>query len=235
MTREPILIVDDTPLNLKLIRLLLTHEGYETRLAESAEEALEALAGFRPCLILADIQLPGMDGLEMTRRIKRDERTREIPVIALTALASPGDEQRAIDAGCDGYITKPIDTRTLCSCIRGFLGDPVGDASSVARAESPHALPQEEMEPLRRRFLEEGLDRARRLSADLDGYFRPEEACKTAHEWVGTAGLLGFHGISRLARELEGVLGERPLDTGQLRNWLTALVAEFSRPAETAG
>ncbi len=89
--------------------------------AASAEEALELLQSYHPRLILADIQLPGIDGLEMTRRIKKDERTRDIAVVALTAFAMKGDEQKAIDAGCDGYITKPIDTRTLGGRIRQLL------------------------------------------------------------------------------------------------------------------
>src|ERR1039457_6467223 len=111
MAAEPILIVDDTPVNLKLTRILLVNEGYAVLTASSGEEALELLRSYHPRLILADIQLPGMDGLEMTRRIKQDERTRGIAVVALTAFAMKGDEQKAMDAGCDGYITKPIDTQ----------------------------------------------------------------------------------------------------------------------------
>jgi len=235
MVREPILIVDDSPLNLKLIDLLLTHEGYETRTAASAEEALEALAACHPCLVLADIQLPGMDGLELARRIKRDERTRGIPVVALTAFAGPNDEQKALEAGCDAYITMPIDTRTFCARLRGFLEGAAGEAPSAAPPPAPRALPKAELEPLRRRFLQEGLDCARQLLADVDGCFRPDQAGKAAHQWVGTAGMLGFTTISKLARELEGVLAERPLDNAQLRESCEALVAEFTSPSEAAG
>src|SRR3569832_1072122 len=103
MAGETILIVDDTPVNLKLTRNLLVNEGYKVLTAASAEEALALLRGYRPQLILADIQLPGIDGLEMTRRIKRDPSTSEIIVVALTAFAMKGDEQRAIEAGCDAY------------------------------------------------------------------------------------------------------------------------------------
>src|SRR3954454_24299426 len=123
MPGEPILIVDDTPVNLKLTRILLEHEGYEVRTASSAEEALELLKSFRPRLVLADIQMPGVDGLEMTRRIKKDPRNRDMLVVALTALAMKGDEERAIAAGCDGYITKPIYTRALGQRIREYLND----------------------------------------------------------------------------------------------------------------
>src|SRR4051794_39559300 len=121
MAGEPILIVDDTPVNLKLTRILLVNEGYTVLTAASAEEALELLRSHHPGLILADIQLPGMDGLEMTRRIKGDPATRDIRVVALTAFAMNGDEEKALDAGCDGYITKPIETRTLGERIRKYL------------------------------------------------------------------------------------------------------------------
>src|SRR5262245_57842518 len=104
MPGEPILIVDDTPVNLKLTRILLVNEGYEVLTAASAEEALEVLSGFHPDLVLADIQLPGIDGLELTRRIKQNAQTRDITVVALTAFTAQGDEQKALDAGCDGYI-----------------------------------------------------------------------------------------------------------------------------------
>ena len=121
MAGESVLIVDDTPVNLKLTRILLVNEGYKVLTAPSAEDALELLRSCHPDLVLADIQLPGMDGLELTRRIKGAESTRDITVVALTAFAMKGDEQKAIDAGCDGYITKPIDTRSLGDRIRGYL------------------------------------------------------------------------------------------------------------------
>ncbi len=121
MTGEPILIVDDNPTNLKLLRVLLQGEGYDVRTATDAEEALEALKAFHPRLILMDIQLPGMDGLELTRRLKSDARTRGIIIAALTAFAMKGDEQKALDAGCDGYIAKPVDTRTLPRLVAEYL------------------------------------------------------------------------------------------------------------------
>src|SRR3954465_10809356 len=121
MAGEPIMIVDDTPVNLKLTRILLLNEGYKVIKGAGGGEALALLRGFRPQLILADIQLPGIDGLEMTRRIKQDPATRDIMVVALTAFAMKGDEQKAIEAGCDAYITKPVDTRTLGQRIRTLL------------------------------------------------------------------------------------------------------------------
>jgi two-component system, cell cycle response regulator DivK len=117
----PILIVDDNPANLKLVKVLLAGEGYDVRTAIDAEEALEILRTFRPQLILMDLQLPGMDGLQLSRRIKQDPSTKAMLVVALTAYAMKGDEQRALEAGCDGYIAKPIDTRTLPGLIARYL------------------------------------------------------------------------------------------------------------------
>jgi two-component system cell cycle response regulator DivK len=118
---EPILIVDDNAVNLKLVRVLLAKEGYETRTASDANEALSILQTFTPRLILMDIQLPGMDGLQLTKQLKADERTRNIVIVALTAYAMKGDEEKSKAAGCDGYITKPIDTRTMPATLRAFL------------------------------------------------------------------------------------------------------------------
>jgi len=121
MPGEPILIVDDNPVNLKLARVLLTSEGYAVRTAQDAAEALALLAAFRPRLILMDIQLPGMDGLELTRRLKADPATRDILILAMTAYAMKGDDEKALAAGCDGYVTKPIDTRAVPSAIAAYL------------------------------------------------------------------------------------------------------------------
>lgn len=121
MPGEPILIVDDNPINLKVVRLLLTMEGYGVRTATDAEEALSVLQAFHPRLILMDLQLPGLDGLELTRRLKADPATADILILALTASAMKGDEQKAKAAGCDGYITKPIDTRTLPGVVSATL------------------------------------------------------------------------------------------------------------------
>lgn len=128
MAGEPILIVDDNATNLKLARVLLAGEGYEVRTAVDAAEALTVLESFRPRLILMDLQMPGMDGLELTRHLKADPAMRGVIVLALTAYAMRGDEERARAAGCDGYLTKPIDTRTFPRVIAAHLdGHPPRD------------------------------------------------------------------------------------------------------------
>jgi len=121
LTGEPILAVDDTPANLKLVRVLLTQRGYEVRTAADAVEALALLETFQPRLILMDIQLPGMDGLALTRQLKASLATSNIVVVALTSYAMKGDAERAYAAGCDGYIAKPIDTRTFADVIARHL------------------------------------------------------------------------------------------------------------------
>jgi CheY-like chemotaxis protein len=123
---ESILIVDDNPANLKLVRFVLVREGYDVRTAADAEEALGALEDCAPRLILMDLQLPGMDGLELTRRLKSNPATRNILVLALTAYAMKGDEDKALAAGCDAYLAKPIDTRTLPGVIASLLGSTSG-------------------------------------------------------------------------------------------------------------
>lgn len=108
-----ILVVDDNPTNLKLACDVLECAEFDVLRAEDAEQALLAIQQTPPDLILMDLALPGMDGLTLTRRLKSARETRHICIIALTAFAMKGDDQKAFEAGCDGYITKPIDTRNL--------------------------------------------------------------------------------------------------------------------------
>ena len=121
-----ILVVDDNPTNAKLVRAVLLPCGYEVRTAIDAATTMAEVAAARPHLILMDVQLPGIDGLEVTRRLKADPATAAIPVLAVTAYAMRGDEERALAAGCDGYMTKPIDSHALRARVRELLG---GDAT----------------------------------------------------------------------------------------------------------
>lgn len=121
MKEGPILVVEDNPVNLKLLKLLLTVEGFDVRVATDAEQALDVLRDIKPSLILMDIQLPGMDGMELTRLIRADESMRDIIIVAITAYAMKGDEEKARSAGFDGYVLKPIDTRSLPRTVAEFL------------------------------------------------------------------------------------------------------------------
>lgn len=117
-----ILVVDDSALNLKLACRLLEHAGYEVRQAEDAETALAMIQAEQPSLLLLDLQLPQMDGLELARLLRADEKTRNFPIVALTAHAMKGDAAAAYAAGCEGYLTKPIDTRKFPIQVAEYLG-----------------------------------------------------------------------------------------------------------------
>lgn len=103
-----ILVVDDNPANLKLMKFLLTSRGYDVRTAEDAEQARAELNRSLPELVLMDVQLPGTDGLTLTRELRQNPRTQHLVILAVTAYAMKGDEDRALQAGVDGYLTKPI-------------------------------------------------------------------------------------------------------------------------------
>jgi two-component system cell cycle response regulator DivK len=116
-----ILVIEDNPANMTLATFLLESAGYTVLSATDAETGLTLARDEHPNLILMDIQLPGMDGLEATARLKRDDATRAIPVIALTALAMKGDEERIRAAGCDGYIAKPMRYQEFLATITNQL------------------------------------------------------------------------------------------------------------------
>ena len=117
---KTILVVEDNELNLKLVKTLLEFDGYDVLAAVDAENGIQIARKHHPDLILMDIQLPGMDGLAATRIIKNDPVLGQTPVVALTSFAMQGDEEKALGAGCDGYITKPIDTREFCNRIAKY-------------------------------------------------------------------------------------------------------------------
>jgi CheY-like chemotaxis protein len=126
-----ILVVDDNDGGLLLASAVLEREGFRVDSAGSAEEVLERLNARLPDLILMDVQLPGQDGLSLTRQLKADLATAGIPIVALTAHAMASDRDEALSAGCAGYISKPIDTRTLGDLVRGFITAAAGRSSRV--------------------------------------------------------------------------------------------------------
>ena len=121
MAAEKILVIEDNKMNQILIKDLLKLEGFEVAVAENAESGIQLARELLPHLILMDIQLPGMDGLSATKIITTDPNLQSIPVVALTSYAMRGDEEKARQAGCCGYITKPIDTRSFGDTIAGYL------------------------------------------------------------------------------------------------------------------
>ena len=116
-----ILVIEDQEDNRKIVRDLLTASGYELVEATTGEEGLDRAESERPDLILMDIQLPGIDGYEVTRRIKANPGLRHIPIIVVTSYALSGDDKKAFAAGCDGYVTKPFSPRLLLAKIREYL------------------------------------------------------------------------------------------------------------------
>ncbi len=120
---KTVLIVEDNELNMKLFRDLLEAHGYQTLQTRNGIEALSLARDHRPDLILMDIQLPEVSGLDVTKWLKEDDQLRDIPVIAVTAFAMKGDEERIREGGCEAYISKPITVSMFLDTIRQFIGD----------------------------------------------------------------------------------------------------------------
>lgn len=121
MGKDIALIVDDNEVNRKLLGYVLEAGGFEVRMAGNADEALRVLATARPHVVLMDIQLPGTSGLDLTRGLKADPALRDIVIIAVTSYAMTGDEQKALAAGCDGYLSKPIDVTTFVHDVQDMI------------------------------------------------------------------------------------------------------------------
>jgi two-component system, cell cycle response regulator DivK len=121
LTAKKILLVEDNAANMTLATFLLQSAGYEVISATDAETGIGLARTQSPALILMDIQLPGIDGLQATAQLRAHESTRDIPVVALTALAMKGDEARILAAGCDGYIAKPLDYKSFLATVADYL------------------------------------------------------------------------------------------------------------------
>ena len=122
MAHGTILVVEDNPLNRELVVDLLEGAGYTVLQAEGGVRLLERVKAAQPGLILLDLQLPGLDGVTLARQLKANPATREIPVLAMTAYARLEDQERAMEAGCDGYLRKPLDTQGFLQAVARHLG-----------------------------------------------------------------------------------------------------------------
>ena len=116
-----VLVVDDNALNIELVVFVLSDDGFTVASATDAADAQRQIPVFRPDLILMDIQMPGVDGLELTRRLKANPATRHIFIVAFTAYAMKGDEAKLLAGGCDGYLSKPIDVASFAATLRNFI------------------------------------------------------------------------------------------------------------------
>jgi DNA-binding response OmpR family regulator len=231
---EPILIVDDTPVNRKLTQRVLAGAGYDVRTVENAETALNLLPQLQPRLVLTDLRLPGMDGLALARRIKQDPLTRKTVVIALTGCTSAEDRRQALEAGCDDYLIKPIDTRAFPGLIEAHLARVAQDVAAAPAAAqfTPGDLPAWAAE-LCRYLLREGFVRTQEILAG--GVAAAEtDLRRSSHLWAGLATTLGYPAIAVLARRLEDLL-RRPDGAGNpeveqvVRN-LSAVFAQVPVP-----
>ena len=139
MSPPRILVVDDNPLNIIIAEVVLLAEQFTVETAADGSEALQKVASFHPDLILMDIQMPGQDGLEVTRILKADPATRHIRVVAFTAFAMRGDEAKMRAAGCDGYLSKPIDVRTFGAQVQACLAAPEGAPWRAPITDAPRS------------------------------------------------------------------------------------------------
>jgi two-component system cell cycle response regulator DivK len=212
---RPVLLIDDNPQNLRLAGFLLKSAGFRVQGAGSAEEALDLLETERFSLILVDIQLPGMDGLELTRRIRATPRWADLTVVALTACAMLGDEERMIAAGCDAYIGKPIESRTFAGQVSRYM-DPNAAGQEVEpdalanleRSRKPEVLlrPEvlvKELLLLKNEFLTETRREARALLSMPDIDLGEEPTFRALHRWAGVGRSIGLAPVTDLAREAE--------------------------------
>lgn len=233
MARERVLLIDDNAVTLRLTRALLELESYEIATASSAEAALETIGEFRPQLVLTDVRLTGMDGLELTRRLRSTAEWRSIPIIAITGLNEPEDEREALSAGCNAWLSKPVQSQVLRSIVRQHL-------NSQARVSAEPEVVQNLIDTLRVDFLKAGAERCRRLLAmlpvvaperSLAPLFHYRELHKALHDWAGAGGTFGMPRITEKAREAETLL-KQPVEqvAMALRRAMESLLEQFTYP-----
>jgi DNA-binding response OmpR family regulator len=208
-----ILVVEDHPMQSKLVSFLLEEAGHTVRTAESAEKALELLQSFRPDLILMDLELPGKDGLELTRELRLHAVHGVTAIVALTAYGDPVHLASAREAGCDGSIAKPIDPTTFAHQVQRHLAG-LQESAPDARCDSGDVLAQ-----ARNDFLAEGLEQCGAILKALDA--DPDRAIQTLwrvlHRWASLGATLGFPGIPGQARKLEALFIPENLPLNEIR------------------
>jgi DNA-binding response OmpR family regulator len=243
MPNETILLVDDIPANLRLTAIALRSEGFRVLLASSAEQAMTMLQTLRPDALLVDIQLPGINGLELAHTVKQDPRTKDMVVVALTAFGSRDYELSAAAVGCDGFLTKPIDTRAIGERIRRCLyNNRHPRQSSEPPAPGVNAPPQgspcldglgPDVDSLRHTFLTGGIRKCRLMLASLEHGLDRNQANMLADQWIGAAIALGYAGISSKALFLKDAIQTAQYDRYQVRDALLNLGSAFAEPPES--
>ena len=239
MAGETILIVEDVPESLKFTAGVLRGAGYKVHIASTAEQAMSTLRFLQPRMVLVDFLLPGMSGLELTAKIRQDNRLQNTLVVALTACSTADDEIKAQQAGCAAYLTKPISGTELASRVHDLIeygGSPSGENGhgngTKQDGENPlRGLPDEELAELRDSFLRGGKGVSRQILLGLDDGFDDLKTLRTVHQWIGTAGLLDFPNVAHRARDVEHILRMPPWTASRLRGPLTNLARAFYHPA----
>jgi DNA-binding response OmpR family regulator len=208
-----ILVVEHDATQSKLARFVLEEAGHQVQLAESAEEALEVLQTFHPDLILTDLQLPGKDGLELTRALRLDPIYARTPIIALTAYSNSSDLAKARESGCNGNISKPIDTAAFARQVRSHFG--TAGAYAFVPSDGGDLLAD-----MRNRFLAEGLDDCGTVLRDIKALKSIsggviDKVLRVLHRWASVGGTLGFPEIANQARRTEALITSLNLDYEQ--------------------
>jgi len=229
VSTKSILIVDDERMNIQLLRVLLSGEGYDLRAAVDADEALNVLTNFKPNLILMDIQLPGTSGLELTKQLRANPEMDDARIVALTAYGGKDDEQNCLNAGCDGYILKPIDTSTFPAIIRSHMEK---KTRAVPKVQGDM---RDLLRGMRNTFITES-------SAELAELLTPEfqtdrdRILRALHRWAGMAGTLGMPAVTDQARKTETLVesaeqGEVAGLRGELEELQRLITAAAAAPA----
>jgi two-component system cell cycle response regulator DivK len=207
-----ILIVEDHALHSTLASFLLEEAGHSVQVAQNAEEALDVLRSFHPDLILMDLEMPGQDGVELTRELRLNPIHVTTPIIALTAYTDRSDLARAHQAGCDGHISKPIDTATFARQVRDCFGGPSA-ADADLGSDSSDVLAE-----IRNNFVAGGLEECGAMLKELQA--NPASVSSSVHRvlhrWAGLGATFGFPEISNQARRVEALVSAGSLEMGEV-------------------
>jgi len=207
-----ILIVEDHALHATLARYLLEEAGHGVQVAGDAAEAREILRSFHPDLILMDLEMPGQDGVELTRELRLNPAHVTTPIVALTAYTDPSDLARAYQAGCDGHISKPIDPAAFARQVRDCFRGPVARDADIV-SDSADVLAE-----IRNNFVAEGLDECGAMLKELEAEPAGVSSSvhRVLHRWAGLGATLGFPEISNQARRVEGLVTASTLEMGDV-------------------
>jgi len=224
-----VLVVEDNVTQSNLVRFLLEEAGQTVQVAESVEQALEVLQTFVPDLVLMDVQLPGQDGLEFTRKLRLDPVYDMTPIIAFTACFDPSDLAKAREAGCNGSISKPIDTVSFARQVRNYLSG-INSADADVPADNGDVLAE-----IRNDFIAKGVEQCDGVLKMLESSAGSASSLmhRMVHRWATVGGTLGFPEIAKYARGLEALLASKGLASTDMRRATETARRRFYAAART--